>query len=573
MLSALACGPMAEEGGTRLLPLASPCTFAAGVVGVILNSNETATVALDLSGNLTANGVACGAATRSSVVRVNIASGDTAAGTDETVVIDFTNGTFAPGSATSQGIVIDLGAGANDLVRLVGTAAANVMVLGRTATEDYALWNHDSFIDVHLKGVDTVTLVGGAGDDILSGSSRVPSWLSSSYYSSGLAIQKPLLLQGLAGNDTLVGGDGNDVLQGGDGNDLLQGGLGNDTESGGLGDDTFDEGAAANGADTFNGGGGNDTVSYANRTNAVTVTVGASANDGEPGEGDDVRADIGAVQGGAGADNLTCPLSTGCILRGGPGNDTLTGRNGNDTLLGEAGDDLLHPGLGDDVVNGGPGTDTVDYADAAAGLTVRLSVPGSPTLGNGVAGENDSLDEVENVIGGAYDDVLTGNAADNVLTGGAGNDTLDGAAGNDTFLEGSAPNGHDIFIGGPGEDRVDYHLRSGSLTVTLDGVADDGEAGELDDVRADVEDVSGGAGNDTLTGNAAANKLEGNGGNDTLRGGAGNDELTGGAGSNLLYGEDGDDTLDNVGGTGTCDCGLGNDIAVCGVALANCELR
>jgi len=41
---------------------------------------------------------------------------------------------------------------------------------------------------------------------------------------------------------------------------------------------------------------------------------------------------------------------------------------------------------------------------------------------------------IEDAVGGAADDVITGNDADNVLTGGAGNDTLDGGAGVDTAV-------------------------------------------------------------------------------------------------------------------------------------------
>ena len=84
---------------------------------------------------------------------------------------------------------------------------------------DYAIWNHDTYADVHLTGVDAITLTGGAGADTLSGTSLAPQWVRSSFYSSGLPTLKPLTLQGLAGNDTLLGGDGDDTLVGGDGDD------------------------------------------------------------------------------------------------------------------------------------------------------------------------------------------------------------------------------------------------------------------------------------------------------------------------------------------------------------------
>lgn len=44
-------------------------------------------------------------------------------------------------------------------------------------------------------------------------------------------------------------------------------------------------------------------------------------------------------------------------MKGGNGNDTLSGDHGNDTLNGGNGNDLLRGGRGDDTMNGGRGTD------------------------------------------------------------------------------------------------------------------------------------------------------------------------------------------------------------------------
>jgi Ca2+-binding RTX toxin-like protein len=62
--------------------------------------------------------------------------------------------------------------------------------------------------------------------------------------------------------------------------------------------------------------------------------------------------------------------------------------------------------------------------------------------------------------------------------------------------------------------------------------------------------ITGGSGNDVLTGTGLV---------DVIRGGLGNDNITGGTGDNFLYGEAGDDTL--TGGTGNelLDGGDGND--------------
>lgn len=80
-------------------------------------------------------------------------------------------------------------------------------------------------------------------------------------------------------------------------------------------------------------------------------------------ERDDVRC--GQVRGGPGDDTLTGDARAN-TLRGGGGNDTLMGGPGNDTLVGEAGADLLYGGAGADTLYGGGGTGT-DAADTLYG--------------------------------------------------------------------------------------------------------------------------------------------------------------------------------------------------------------
>ena len=131
------------------------------------------------------------------------------------------------------------------------------------------------------------------------------------------------------------------------------------------------------------------------------------------------------------------------------------------------------------------------------------------------------------LVGGNGNDTLTGGPADDVLIGEAGADTLSGR---------------------DGRDMADYSARTNPVTVSLDGTANDGEAGENDNVASDVEILAGGSGADQLAGNDGDNALLGNAGNDILGGGAGNDQLDGGAGDDTLAGGAGADTL--AGGDG-----------------------
>nr|BFE82533.1 hypothetical protein GCM10020093_051340 [Planobispora longispora] len=89
----------------------------------------------------------------------------------------------------------------------------------------------------------------------------------------------------------------------------------------------------------------------------------------------------------------------------------------------------------------------------------------------------------------------------------------------------------DVFSGGAGVDTAVYNDRIVRQIVSLDGVANDGSAGEGDNMRADVENVFGGALGDTLTGNGLANEIRGGQGDDTLTGRGGADTLSGGGGT------------------------------------------
>jgi hemolysin type calcium-binding protein len=331
-------------------------------------------------------------------------------------------------------------------------------------------------------------------------------------------------------------GDGNDTVQvlvstissisGGAGSDVLIGNGGIDTLNGGEGDDVLD---GATGADFLNGGNGTDTVSYASRSSSVTADPDGLADDGELLELDTVASDVEKLIGGSAGDTLT----------GSSGDSVLTGNDGDDTLNGGAGTDTLDGGLGADTLSGGADIDTVSYAGRTNPLTVTID----NIAGDGESGEGDDVrTDVQNVIGGSGSDALTGSSGSNQLSGGNGGDTLDGGTGLDTL------------IGGAGADTVSYALRSLPVSVDLDGVADDGVAGENDTIGVDIEDVIGGSGADTLTGDSVANTLTGGAGDDTIEGGEGSDVLLGDAGDDVLRSRD---TLaDQLG------CGSENDSVI-----------
>jgi len=143
-------------------------------------------------------------------------------------------------------------------------------------------------------------------------------------------------LSGLAGNDTLDGGNGDDILIGGAGGDIMTGGA------------------------------GIDTASYATATAGVTANMTTPAqNTGDAAS--DTYNTIENLLGSAFADTLRGDANANSI-EGGTGNDTLTGNAGNDTFV-------FHTGFGLDTISdfaAGAGVgdviqvDTSLFADFAA---------------------------------------------------------------------------------------------------------------------------------------------------------------------------------------------------------------
>jgi Ca2+-binding RTX toxin-like protein len=122
-----------------------------------------------------------------------------------------------------------------------------------------------------------------------------------------------------------------------------------------------------------------------------------------------------------------------------------------------------------------------------------------------------------------------------------GNDTLLGGAGNEAVVDWI---GDDFIDGGDGIDTLTYELSADSgKPVQVDlRIAGPQITGWGTDTFVSIENVTGGAANDTITGSEGANLLKGSAGADSLRGVDGNDTLNGGPGNDVLEGGAGIDT-------------------------------
>lgn len=198
---------------------------------------------------------------------------------------------------------------------------------------------------------------------------------------------------------------------------------------------------------------------------------------------------------------------------------------------------------------------------ANAGQSLQLSLDfsaGTPVPMGGVLefdGANSSADQLALLNGttsGPWDWFVTGEGTGQVRGTATGLirftqiESLTGSEGSDVFHISPTARWNGTISGGAGTDRLNFGAFTSNVSVSLrDGHAAFSETvGQI----SQFENVSGGTGNDTLTGDDAVNSLWGGAGHDLLQGLGGNDVLQGELGSDTLRGGGGNDLLD--GGTG-----------------------
>ena len=233
-------------------------------------------------------------------------------------------------------------------------------------------------------------------------------------------------------------------------------------------------------------------------------SAGVTHNDVTTIEGTGIEMLVVAIEGPKTTWDLTAP-NAGAVTVDGysviafSGIASLSGASGDDTFVFSASSSL---GMR---IDGGFGANTLDYSARTTGVSVNL-VSGTAMGTTGISG-------IQNVIGGAGNDTLTGDGEDNSFTGGPGRDMINGYAGLDTLVE---------------TRNANFTLTDTSLTVGSEG--NDTLSG-LEAAR-----LTGGAGGNTLDASDFTERavLDGDGGNDVLRSGSGRDLLIGGAGDDVL---------------------------------------
>ncbi|NEX93931.1 calcium-binding protein [Caulobacter sp. 17J65-9] len=456
-----------------------------------------------------------------------------------------------------------LGRGGNDVLRggdgddqlqggtgddiIYGDAGGDTITLTGDGVDLVGGGDGDDMIDVSIPDLGVpgaVQLDAGAGYDVVgvwqslgsqasgpltiyldqAGPSAPGVWRFSGVERLEIGAWSGVRVYGGAGNDVIIDhfNSGADAFFGGAGDDVLQISGGDDLVDGGEGFDTVF--LVPN--DAYVGPEGRP----------LTVDLGLTGPQ-DTGYGRDTFISIERLVGHGGADTFY-GSARGEVLEGGLNNDRLEGRGGDDTLDGGAGDDTLI---------GGDGVDAASYAEDAASVAVDLALSAAQdTGGSGV----DRLEGIENLIGTAYADVLSGDAGANQLRGGVGDDRLDGREGDDVLLGGF---GDDVLIGGAGVDTASYadvgtwDGRGVVVSLAAAGIQDTGAGGR--DQLSGIENLVGSNWNDVLTGDAGDNRLSGGLGDNVMEGGLGADWLDGWGGRS--------DTASYAGAAGGVNVNLG----------------
>jgi LPXTG-motif cell wall-anchored protein len=287
-----------------------------------------------------------------------------------------------------------------------------------------------------------------------------------------------------------------------------------------------------------------------------TINGSSADNELRAMDGDDT------VTGGDGWDFIT-GADGNDDLDGGPGNDfivgdgrnpypTLGGATFDDVLKGGADDDIIEPRAGDDSIDGGPGDDFIRLqadrqqdGDFDPGTGAAVDLAAGTVTGQGT--DSIVVGSIEAVGGTRYADTLLGDGADNWFAPLEGDDTIDGRGGTNEADFGLFSNStafRDTQF--PGQPAVTVDLAAGTAT------------GHGTDSLTNIQDVTGGSGDDTISGDGADNVLAGRGGNDTLNGRGGDDTLDGGFNS---FGPGTGDTVTYVDAAGPVDADLESGVA------------
>jgi len=156
-------------------------------------------------------------------------------------------------------------------------------------------------------------------------------------------------------------------------------------------------------------------------------------------------------------------------MRVGDNADTITGTGENDLIFSGDGNDIILSNGGRNIIDGEGGENTLSYELATKGVDIDMGA-GSAIVDNTIAEDGvntayDIFDNINNIIGSAYNDTILGDNFNNIIEGGEGRDSIDGGYGSD-ILEGGE--GIDTLVGGSDTDIFVISKDPGSYDIIED---------------------------------------------------------------------------------------------------------
>ncbi len=237
----------------------------------------------------------------------------------------------------------------------------------------------------------------------------------------------------------------------------------------------------------------------------------------------------------------------GDTIDGGSGNDYLYGIDDADSIKGGSGNDEIHGNAGADTLDGGTDFDTVSFYNSTA-VSINLSTG----IHTGGFATGDVLMNFECYTLTVNDDTLIGDASGQLIFALEGADSISAGGGNDTMY-GDA--GADTIDGGDGADWMLYTDSAAVNINLLTGTHSGTDA--AGDVYQNIEFFSLSQYSDSFVADANVENIYGMDGDDTLVGGNintfiiggnGADSILGGTQNDVIFGDTGADTVD--GGSG-----------------------
>ena len=264
-------------------------------------------------------------------------------------------------------------------------------------------------------------------------------------YTVNMSAPKPSFIKILSDGTWMYTGTGHVLWNGTTGDDKILSDRGDDSIYGDAGNDWLRGG---DGNDFIQGGEGRDVIED---SAGLNILIGGNGNDYISGSGTD-------AYNGNGGDDFISGGAFPVIGLAGIGNDWVLGGSDNDVLSGDDGNDWIEGGQGGDAISG----------DVVGPAGVTLTFPGK--------------------------DILIGNS---------GNDLLDGFDGADIYVPGD---GTDLNTGGLGFDWATY-FNDGQVGGVIEDLANFAPApglvlANLADQFQEIEGLSGGDGDDTLSGSS-----------------------------------------------------------------------